>query len=172
MEMIRVIKKINGKEPNIHKDTFIAESADIIGDVILEEGASIWYGAVARADINTIKIGKFSNIQDNVSLHNESNTPLIIGDYTTVGHNAVVHGCTIGNNCLIGMGAVVLNRAMIGENSIIGAGSVVTEDTVIPPNSLVIGVPAKIRRIVSEEEIAGVKENALNYNKLWNEKYK
>lgn len=167
-----MIKKINGKEPNIHKDTFVAESADIIGDVILEEGASIWYGAVARGDINTIKIGKFSNIQDNVSLHNESNTPLIIGDYTTVGHNAVVHGCTVGNNCLIGMGAIVLNRAVLGDNSIIAAGTVVTEDMLIPPNSLVMGIPAKVRRSLSDEEIAGIRENAVSYNKLWNEKYR
>ncbi|NLY44914.1 MAG: gamma carbonic anhydrase family protein [Tissierella sp.] len=167
-----MIKKINGKEPNIHKDTFVAESADIIGDVILEEGASIWYGAVARGDINTIKIGKFSNIQDNVSLHNESNTPLIIGDYSTVGHNAVVHGCTVGNNCLIGMGAIVLNRAVLGDNSIIAAGTVVTEDMLIPPNSLVMGIPAKVRRNLSNEEIAGIRENAVSYNKLWNEKYR
>ena len=132
----------------------------------------MWYGAVARGDINSIKVGKFSNIQDNASLHNESSTPLIIGDYTTIGHNAVVHGCTIGDNCLIGMGAIILNRAVVGDNSIIGAGSVVTEDMVIPPNSLVMGIPAKVRRSVSEDEIANIRENALNYNKLWNEKYK
>lgn len=167
-----MIRKIDGVEPKLHKDTFVAESADIIGDVTLGEGSSVWYGAVARGDINTIKVGKFSNIQDNVSLHNESNTPLIIGDYTTVGHNAVVHGCTIGDNCLVGMGAIVLNRAIVGDNSIIGAGSVVTEDMVVPPNSLVMGIPAKVRRSVSEEEIAGIRENAVSYNKLWNEKYR
>ncbi len=167
-----MIRKIYGMEAKLHKDTFIAESADIIGDVTLNEGSSMWYGAVARGDINSIKVGKFSNIQDNASLHNESSTPLIIGDYTTIGHNAVVHGCTIGDNCLIGMGAIILNRAVVGDNSIIGAGSVVTEDMVIPPNSLVMGIPAKVRRSVSEDEIANIRENALNYNKLWNEKYK
>lgn len=167
-----MIRKIYGMEAKLHKDTFIAESADIIGDVTLNEGSSMWYGAVARGDINSIKVGKFSNIQDNASLHNESSTPLIIGDYTTIGHNAVVHGCTIGDNCLIGMGAIILNRAVVGDNSIIGAGSVVTEDMVIPPNSLVMGIPAKVRRSVNEDEIANIRENALNYNKLWNEKYK
>lgn len=167
-----MIYKIDDKEPRIHKDAFVAESADIIGEVTLEEGSSIWYGAVARGDINSIRIGKYSNIQDNVSLHNESNTPLIIGDFTTVGHNAVVHGCTIGDNCLVGMGAIVLNRAIVGDNCIIGAGSVVTEDMVIPANSLVMGIPAKVRRSLTEEEIAGIKDNALSYNKLWKEKYK
>ncbi|NLN14304.1 MAG: gamma carbonic anhydrase family protein [Tissierellia bacterium] len=162
-----MIRDFDGKKPQIHQDSFVAESADIIGDVIMEEGSSIWYGAVARGDINLIKIGKYSNVQDNASLHNESKTPLIIGDFTTIGHNAVVHGCTIGNNCLIGMGSVVLNRAKIGDNCIIAAGAVVTEDTEIPPNSLVMGIPAKVRRTLSEEEIKGIKENASSYYKLW-----
>lgn len=166
-----MIYKINGIEPDIHQETFIAESADLLGDVTLEEGSSIWYGAVARGDINSIKIGKFTNIQDNVSLHNEADTPLIIGDYTNIGHNAVVHGCTIGNNCLIGMGAIILNRAVIGDNCLIGAGALVTEGMVIPPNSLVMGIPAKVRRTLTEEEIAGIRDNALRYNKLWKEKY-
>jgi len=162
-----MIRDFDGKKPQTHQDSFVAESADIIGDVIMEEGSSIWYGAVARGDINLIKIGKYSNVQDNASLHNESKTPLIIGDFTTIGHNAVVHGCTIGNNCLIGMGSVVLNRAKIGDNCIIAAGAVVTEDTEIPPNSLVMGIPAKVRRTLSEEEIKGIKENASSYYKLW-----
>lgn len=167
-----MIYKINDKQANIHKETFIAESADVLGDVTLEEGSSIWYGAVARGDINSIKIGKFTNVQDNVSLHNESESSLIIGNYTSIGHNAVVHGCTVGDNCLIGMGAIILNRAVIGDNCLIGAGSVVTEDMIIPANSLVMGIPAKVRRTLSEEEIAGIKDNALRYKQLWQEKYK
>lgn len=167
-----MIRKIDEKEPSIHPDTFIAESADIIGDVIVDEGSSIWYGAVARGDINTIRIGKFSNVQDNVTLHVGNDDPLVIGEYTSIGHNAVVHGSTIGNNCLIGMGAIVLSGAVIGDNCIVGAGSVVTEGMKIPANSLVIGIPAKIKREVSEEEIASLKAASVTYNKLWSEKYK
>ncbi|MDR7870477.1 MAG: gamma carbonic anhydrase family protein [Tissierellaceae bacterium] len=166
-----MIKEIDGKLPNIHKDTFVALSADIIGDVTLNEGSSIWFGAVARGDINSIEVGKFSNIQDNVSLHNEANHPLQIGDYTTVGHNAVVHGCTIGNNCLIGMGSIILNGAVIGNNCLIGAGSVVTEGMNIPPNSLVMGTPARVKRELTEAEIQSIKNNSVRYNNLWKEKY-
>lgn len=167
-----MIKNLKDKRPNIDKDTFIAESADVLGNVIIEEGASLWYGAVARADINYIKIGKHTNIQDNATLHIDIHNPLTIGDYTTVGHNAVVHGCTVGDNCLIGMGAIVLNGAKIGENSIIGAGTVVTEGSEIPPNSLVIGIPGKVRRKLTEEEIKTTKENAIMYEKLWKDLYK
>ena len=167
-----MIRKIDDKEPSIHEDTFIAASADVIGDVIMDEGSSIWYGAVARGDINTIKIGKFANVQDNVTLHVSNEDPLVIGEYTSIGHNAVVHGSTVGNNCLIGMGAIILNGAVIGDNCIIGAGSIVTEGMKIPANSLVIGAPARVRRQVSEEEIASLKAASMNYNKLWNKKYK
>lgn len=162
-----MIRELQGIEPKIHKDTFIADSADVLGDVNIGEGSSIWYSAVIRGDIENITIGKFSNIQDNASVHTETDIPTKIGDYTVVGHNAIVHGATVGNNCLIGMNATVLNNAVIGDNSIVGAGSVVTEGKVIPPNSLVIGTPGKVIREVSQEEIQGIKANALRYNDLW-----
>lgn len=167
-----MIKILNNKKMDIHPDTFIAESSDIIGEVTLKEGANIWYGAVLRGDINKIEIGKYTNIQDNASLHNDSNNPLIIGNYTTVGHNAVVHGCTVGDSCLIGMGAILLNGAVIEDNCLIGAGAIITEGMYIPKNSLVLGAPAKVRRLLSEEEIRGIKDNATSYYNLWKENYK
>lgn len=166
-----MIKSLKDKSPKIHEKAFVAETADVLGDVTIGEGTSIWYGAVARGDMNQITIGKFSNVQDNSSLHVDSNEPLKIGDYTTIGHNAVVHGCTIGNNCLIGMGAIVLNNAVIGDNCIIGAGALITEGAVIPPNSLVLGAPGKVRRELTEEDIKSIRENAVRYEKLWREQH-
>lgn len=163
----KMIKILKDKKPNIDKDAFVAESAYVIGNVTLGEGSSIWYGAVARGDIAPITIGKFSNIQDNATVHVETSIPTFIGDYTVVGHNAIVHGCTVGNNCLIGMGSIILNGAVIGDNCIIGAGSMVTENKTIPPNSMVIGIPGKVVRQVTEEEVAKIKKNALRYNELW-----
>ncbi|WMM23695.1 gamma carbonic anhydrase family protein [Tissierella sp. MB52-C2] len=166
-----MIKSLKNKSPKIHEEAFIAETADVLGDVTIGEGTSIWYGAVARGDMNTIVIGKYSNVQDNSSLHVDSNEPLKIGDYTTVGHNAVVHGCTIGNNCLIGMGAIILNNAIIGDNCIIGAGALITEGAVIPPNSLVLGAPGKVKRELTEDDIKSIKDNAVRYEKLWKEQH-
>lgn len=166
-----MIKDLKDKMTKIHPDTFIAESADVIGDVVMDKGSSIWYSAVVRGDMNYINIGKHTNIQDNVTLHVDTNAPLKIGDYTTIGHNAVVHGCTVGNNCLIGMGAVILNGATIGDNCIIGAGAIITEGAVISSNSLVIGIPGKMRRQVTEEEIKTIKQNAKRYEELWRNEY-
>lgn len=166
-----MIKKLRDIEPNIHNDAFIADSADVIGDVTIDEGSSIWYNAVVRGDIESIKIGKYTNIQDNATVHTETNIPTEIGDYSVIGHNAVVHGCKVGDNCLIGMGAIVLNGSVIGDNSIIGAGSVITEGKIIPPNSLVVGVPGKILRELTEVEIGEIKKNALRYYDLWKENY-
>lgn len=162
-----MIKSFQGIKPNIHPDSFIAENASIIGDVNIGKASSIWYNTVLRGDIENITIGKYSNIQDNAVIHTGKNMPTKIGDYTVVGHNAIVHGCTVGNNCLIGMGAIILNGASIGDNCIIGAGSVVTEMKVIPSNSLVMGVPGKIIRQVTEEEVKSTKDNAIGYNKLY-----
>ncbi|MCF6466665.1 gamma carbonic anhydrase family protein [Clostridium sp. Cult2] len=162
-----MIRELKGIEPDIHEDTFIADTAMVIGDVNIGEGTSIWYGAVVRGDIENITIGKYSNIQDNATVHTETNKPTKVGDYTVVGHNAIVHGCTIGDNCLIGMGAIIMNRAVIGDNCIIGAGTVVTEGKHIPPNSLVLGMPGKVIRQVTDEEIEGVRQNAIRYNKLY-----
>lgn len=167
-----MIKNNKEKNPQIHENAFIAESADVIGDVILGEGSSIWYSSVVRGDIENIRIGKYTNIQDNATVHTETNIPTQLGDYTVVGHNAIVHGCTVGNNCLIGMGAIVLNGAVIGDNSIVAAGSLITEGKVIPPNSLVMGTPGKVVRQVTEEEIADIKKNAIRYFELWKSKHK
>lgn len=166
-----MIKDTNTKMTNIHPDTFIAQSADVVGDVTIGEGSSLWYGTVARGDMNYIVIGKHTNIQDNATLHVDSYEPLEIGDYTTVGHNAIVHGCKVGSNCLIGMGSILLNRAVIGDNCIIGAGALITEGMVIPDNSLVMGAPGKIRRAVREDEIKTVEYNAIRYEKLWRKEY-
>ena len=162
-----MIKNLKGVKPIIHEKAFVAETADVIGDVEIGEGSSIWYGAVLRGDIEDIKIGKFSNIQDNATVHTETRIPTRIGDYTVIGHNAIIHGCTIGNNSLIGMGSTILNRAVIGNNCIIGAGTVVTEGKIIPDNSMVIGIPGKIVRQVTDEEAEGIRRNAIRYNELW-----
>lgn len=162
-----MIRDLKGKKTNIDDDAFIAPSADVLGDVSIGKGSSMWYGAVARGDMSYIRIGVCTNIQDNASVHVDTGVPCIIGDHVTVGHNAVVHGCEVGNNTLIGMGSIILNNAKVGKNCIIGAGTLITMGTVIPDNSLVIGSPGKVRRTVSEEEIATVKENALRYERLW-----
>lgn len=162
-----MIKELKGKKPNMHQDVFIAETADVMGEITIGKGSSIWYGAVARGDMNYITIGEYTNVQDNATLHVDTNSSLEIGNYTTIGHNAVVHGCKVGNNCLIGMGAIILNDAVIGDNCIIGAGAVITEGVNIPSNSLVIGTPGKVRRKVNEEEIETVRYNAIRYEELW-----
>lgn len=162
-----MIRDLKDKKTNIHPEAFIAETADVLGDVTIGEGSSMWYGAVARGDMSYITIGKFTNIQDNATVHVDTNTPCEIGDYTTIGHNAVVHGCKVGNNCLIGMGSIILNGAVIGDNCIIAAGALITEGAVIPSNSLVMGSPGKVRREVSKEEIETVKYNAIRYEELW-----
>lgn len=162
-----MIKDLKEKKTNIHPETFIAETADVLGNVEIGTGSSMWYGAVARGDMEAITIGDHTNIQDNATLHVDTNEPCKIGDYTTVGHNAIIHGCTVGNNCLIGMGSIILNGAVIGDNTIIGAGSLITEQTVIPSNSLVMGSPGKVRRQVTEEEIKTIKQNAVRYEELW-----
>lgn len=162
-----MIKDLKGIKPQIHKDTFIAETAAVMGDVNIGEGSSVWFSSVVRGDIENITIGKYTNIQDNATVHTETDIPTKLGDYVVIGHNAIIHGCTIGDNSLIGMGATVLNNAVIGKNCIIGAGSVVTEGKIIPDNSMVIGLPGKIVRMVSDEEVEGIKENAIRYYNLW-----
>ena len=132
----------------------MAPSADIIGDVSLAKDSSIWYQSVVRGDHDRIVIGEGSNIQDGCVLHADEGFPAIIGNYVTVGHAAIIHGCEIGDGALIGMGAIVLNGAKIGKNAIIGAGALVTQGTVIPDGMLALGSPAKVKRAVTEEEIA------------------
>jgi len=149
--------------PRLGKGVFIAGTATVVGDVTLGDGASVWYGAVLRGDINRIEVGAFSNIQDNAVVHLADEYPAIIGRHVTVGHSAIVHACVIGDECLVGMGATVLDGAEVGGQSIIGAGALVTQRMVIPPGSMVLGAPAKVVRALTPEERSGLK--------YWAEKY-
>ena len=142
---------------------FIAPGAVVLGDVHLGEDVGIWYHATVRGDRSSITVGKGSNIQDNCVVHVEAEHPVVIGENVTIGHSAIVHGCTIGNNTLVGMGAILMNGCRIGKNCIIGAGAIVTEGKEIPDNSLVIGCPGKVLRQVTEEEIQKSLENARLY---------
>jgi len=149
--------------PNLHASAFVASGARVVGAVTLSEGASVWYNAVLRADSAAITVGPRSNLQDNVSVHVDAGRPVTIGADVSVGHNAVVHGCTIGDGSLIGMGSVILSGADIGPGCLVAGGAVVLEGTVVPAGSLVAGVPAKVRRALTEEERAGILRNAANY---------
>ena len=142
---------------------FIANSADVYGDVTLGEGSTVWFQSVLRGDSNSISIGKVTNIQDGTVVHVDHDAPVVIEDYVTIGHACIIHGCTIHSGALIGMGSTILNYAEIGENSLIGAGSLVTENTVIPPNSLAFGSPARVVRSLTPEEIESNRQNALHY---------
>src|SRR6478752_2193121 len=154
---------VSGKAPQIGSSAFVAPGARVIGAVSLAEGASVWYNAVLRADSDSITVGAGSNLQDNVSVHVDSGQPVLIGENVSVGHNAVVHGCTIGDGSLIGMGAVVLNGAKIGSGCLVAGGAVILEGSEIPDGSLVAGVPAKVRRELTVEERAGLLRNAEHY---------
>ncbi|MFJ4045345.1 gamma carbonic anhydrase family protein [Microbacterium sp. NPDC089987] len=149
--------------PRIPADAFVADGARIVGDVALGDAASVWYNAVLRGDSASITVGARSNVQDNVSVHVDSVHPVVIGDDVSIGHNAVVHGCTIGDGSLVGMGAVVLSGAVIGAGCLIAGGAVVLGGTEVPAGSLVAGVPAKVRRPLTEEERRGLIENAEIY---------
>ena len=148
-------------------ENWIAPNATIIGDVTLEKNTSIWFNATLRGDVENIYVGEGSNVQDGSVLHTDPGYPLKIGKDVTIGHLVMLHGCTIGNNSLIGIGAVVLNGAKIGKNCIIGANALVTENKVIPDNSLVIGSPGKIVRQVSNDEVKSITDNAIHYQKNW-----
>ena len=152
--------------PQIDETAYVDPRATIIGRVKIAEGASIWPGAVLRGDVCHIELGRYSNIQDNCTVHVDRGIPTIIGDYVTVGHNAVVHAATIGEKCLIGMGAIVLDGAIIGEGSIIGAGSVVTAGTEIPPYSLAVGIPAKVIRNNGPKQAEDLQTHAKRYYEL------
>lgn len=158
--------------PNIAENTFIAPGAIIIGKVSIDAGSSVWHNAVIRGDMNKIEIGKNTNIQDNSVIHVCSDYPTIIGDNVTIGHGAIVHGCTIGNNVLIGMNATILDGAIIKDGSIIGANALVSQGKTFPKESLILGVPAKVVKKVSKEELENLPKHALEYRKLWEESYK
>ena len=146
--------------PAIDATAFVAEGARIVGDVTLAAGSSVWYNAVLRGDSAGIMIGPGSNVQDNVSVHVDSGHPVVIGAKVSIGHNAVVHGCTIGDGSLVGMGAVILSGAVIGAGCLIAGGAVVLGGTEVPAGSLVAGVPAKVRRTLNDDERAGLIRNA------------
>ena len=150
----------------INKSVVVLEGTVIDGNVNINEKSSVWFNAVLRGDIEPLNIGKFSNIQDNCVLHSSKGYPLIIGDHVSVGHAAILHGCTVEDNCIIGMNATVLNGATIKKNSIVGAGAVVTEGREFPEKSLILGVPAKSVRTLENEEIKNIKDNAINYAKM------
>ncbi|MBC7591651.1 MAG: gamma carbonic anhydrase family protein [Salinibacterium sp.] len=152
-----------GKTPTVAGTAWVAANATLVGGVTLGERASVFYGAVVRADVDTITIGDDTNLQDNVTMHCDAGTPTTLGARVSVGHGAILHGCTIEDDCLIGMGATVLNRAVIGTGSLVAAGAVVLEGTIVPPGSLVAGVPAKVRRELTEDERAGIRSNAAHY---------
>ncbi|MFC3110440.1 gamma carbonic anhydrase family protein [Undibacterium arcticum] len=157
------IYQLGDAAPAIDPSAYITDSASIIGKVSIGTGASVWFGVTIRGDNEAIVIGANSNVQENCILHTDMGYPLTIGDNVSVGHQAMLHGCTIGDGALIGIQAVILNGAVIGKNCLVGAGALVTEGKNFPDNSLIIGTPAKVVRTLSEEEIANLQGNAANY---------
>jgi carbonic anhydrase/acetyltransferase-like protein (isoleucine patch superfamily) len=157
------IYEIDGKSPQLGAGAWVADSAQVMGEVELGDNASVWFGSVVRGDCDAIRIGRNSNIQDLSMLHADFGVPLVIGDNVTVGHQVTLHGCTIGDNTLIGIQAVVLNKARIGRNCIVAAGAVVTEGKEFPDNSMIMGIPAKVVRTLDEESARKLAESAQHY---------
>ena len=155
--------ELDGQAPELGEGTWVADSAQVIGKVVLGENASVWFGAVLRGDNETLTVGRNSNVQDMSVLHSDLGSPLTIGENVTIGHQVMLHGCTIGDNTLIGIQSVILNNAKIGRNSIVGAGSVVTEGKEFPDNSLIIGAPAKVVRTLDDAAAAKLLQSADNY---------
>ncbi|MDH4187743.1 MAG: gamma carbonic anhydrase family protein [Nitrospira sp.] len=161
-----MIRTFQGIKPTVPDSCFVEETGIVIGDVVLGEHCSVWFHAVIRGDVHYIRIGERTNVQDLCMLHVTHDTyPLIIGSEVTVGHGVILHGCTIQDRVLIGMGAIIMDGAVIGEDSVVGAGALITEQTIVPPKSLVLGSPAKVKRSVTDEEFAWIKESAGNYVK-------
>jgi len=151
MDKTELRDNVTIQQPQIHDSAFVAKGAQVIGDVILKADSSIWYNTVCRGDINQIVIGERTNIQDNSVIHLENDQGVIVGDDVTVGHNAIIHGCTIEDGVLIGMGAIIMNGVIVGKGSVIGAGAVVKENMIIPELSLVVGVPGKIVKTLTQD---------------------
>lgn len=161
-----VIRTVSGKTPSVGEDTFLAETAAITGEVTLHDGVSVFYGVSVRGDSAPITVGRGTNLQDNVVLHADVGSPCTLGENVSVGHTAVVHGCSVGDGSLIGMSATVMNGAVIGEQCLVAAGALVLEGTEVPPRHLVAGVPAKVRRELHEHEVAALEKNAQTYHRL------
>ena len=157
---------IDGATPQVGQNVFVAPTATLSGDVVLEDNASAFYGVSVRGDSAAIRVGAGTNLQDNVVLHADADYPCTLGAGVSVGHAAVVHGATVGDGCLVGMSATIMNGAVIGEQSLVAAGALVLEGTVVPPRSMVAGVPAKVRRELTESEVASLKRNADHYLEL------
>lgn len=164
-----MIKGFGGKIPRIHESCFVAEGAVVIGDVEMDEDASVWFGCVVRADVHYIRIGARTNIQDGSILHvTKDRFPMELGDGVTVGHGVRLHGCTIAHRCLIGNGAIVLDGCEIGEESIVAAGALLLPGTKVPPRSLMVGSPAKLKRHLTEADMELIRRPAQNYVRLKN----
>jgi carbonic anhydrase/acetyltransferase-like protein (isoleucine patch superfamily) len=161
------IYSLNEVRPELEPESWIAASADLIGKVRLLHHASVWFGAVLRGDNEWITVGEGSNVQDGCVLHTDLGAPLTIGSHCTIGHSAVLHGCTIGDGSLIGMGAVVLNHAVIGRGCLIGAKALIPEGRVIADHSLVVGAPGKVIRVLDQEAVAGLLKSASGYVQNW-----
>lgn len=155
-----------GTKPRVHKNTFIAAGAKVIGAVTMQDASSIWFNAVVRGDVNKIEIGEYSNVQDNCVIHGKTE----IGDYVTIGHSSVLHGCTIEEHCIIGIGAVILDGAVVGKGSIVAAGTLVKTNEIIPPHSLVVGAPCNVIKTLPENW-NHIHARALEYVTLWREGY-
>jgi gamma-carbonic anhydrase len=160
-----MLRSFRNVVPTIDPSAYVDESAQVIGDVVLGAESSIWLNAVVRGDVNYIRIGRQSNLQDGVIVHvnHQPSYPTIVGERVTVGHAAILHGCVVEDRCLIGMGAILLNGSHVGSDSIVAAGTLVSERTVIPPRSLVMGSPGKVRRTLTDAELAFILEGAANY---------
>lgn len=162
-----MIKDFNGITPKIHETAFVTDDAIVIGDVVIGEDSSVWFGSIVRGDVNYIRIGARTNIQDATVIHVSSKThPTILGDEITVGHRVTLHGCTVGNGCLIGIGAILMDGVEVGEQSLVGAGTLLTPGTIIPPRSLVIGSPGRVKRELTEDELAFLDRSWRNYTEL------
>jgi carbonic anhydrase/acetyltransferase-like protein (isoleucine patch superfamily) len=154
---------LQDRTPRLHPTAWVAENATVIGDVTIEEGASVWYGAVLRGDNEPITVGRGSNVQEGCVLHTDMGFPLVIGQGVTVGHQAILHGCTVGDGVLVGIGAVVLNGAQIGRDCLVGAGALVTEGKVFAERSLIMGSPAKAVKEVSDEQLERIRRGSAAY---------
>ncbi len=164
-----VVLSYKGKTPQIADGVFLAPTSSVVGDVRIATGSSIWFGTTVRGDFQPVTIGAFTNIQDNTTVHVMGDAPTVIGNYVTIGHNAIIHCSKIGNNCLIGMGSIILGYSEIGDNCIIGAGTLLTQYKKIPNNSLVFGNPAKIMRAIREDELEALRASAMHYHSCANE---
>ena len=156
------------KRPDVERASFLAPSADIVGEVFLAKDVTVWFNATVRGDMASIKIGEGTNIQDNAVVHVNTDMPTSIGKGVTVGHGAIIHACTIGNDCLIGMGAIILDEAVIGDECLVAAGALVTPRKQFPPRSLIVGSPAKAVRTLTDEEIQDIRENGNHYIEMGN----